>query len=141
MTLQISHKYEGHSIAFHWTCAHFGIIWHLGLKNLKDFPMSFLNTIIINKTLFTNIYIYIFLKLYYILGAWAHLIKKDILFAYTPQKDAFLSVFNENIFFSKFSGLDGCNTRTRKRYRIIPDMSLLLIKIGILHKIFILPSL
>ena len=46
-----------------------------------------------------------------------------------PKKDAFLSIFNENIFFSKFSGLDGCNTPTRKRYKIIPGMSLLLIKI------------
>ena len=72
-------------------------------------------------------YIYIYI---YILGAWAHIIKKDILFAYTPpKKDAFLSIFNENIFFSKFSGLDGCNTPTRKRYKIIPGMSLLLIKI------------
>ena len=28
------------------------------------------------------------------------------------KKEAFLSIFNENIFFSKFSGLDGCNSGT-----------------------------
>ena len=47
--------------------------------------------------------------------------KKCILFGYTPpppqkkkkkKKEAFLSIFNENIFFSKFSGLDGCNSGT-----------------------------
>ena len=67
------------------------------------------------------------------LGAWvrffrAHLIKKGILFAYTPPKMPF-KVFLMKIFFSKFSGLDGCNSHTQKRYRIISDMSLLLIKI------------
>ena len=36
--LQISHKCEGHSTVFHETCAHFGIIWHLGLKNPTASP-------------------------------------------------------------------------------------------------------
>ena len=38
--LQISHKCEGHPTAFHGTCAHFGIIWHLGLKNLTTSPWA-----------------------------------------------------------------------------------------------------
>ena len=51
------------------------------------------------------VYIYIFLKICYVLGAWvrffrARLIKKDIFFAYTPPKKMrFLTIFNENIFF------------------------------------------
>ena len=36
--LQISQKCEGCSSVFHGTCAHFGIIWHLGLKILTAFP-------------------------------------------------------------------------------------------------------
>ena len=39
--LQISHKCEGHSTIFHGTCAHFGIIWHLGLENLTASPWAF----------------------------------------------------------------------------------------------------
>ena len=39
--LQISHKCEGHSTVFHGTCAHFGIILHLGLKNLTASPWAF----------------------------------------------------------------------------------------------------
>ena len=35
--LQILRKCEGHSTVFDETCSHFGIIWHLGLKNLTVF--------------------------------------------------------------------------------------------------------
>ena len=38
--LQISHKCEDNSTVFHRTCAHFGIIWHLGLKNLTASPWA-----------------------------------------------------------------------------------------------------
>ena len=38
--LQISHKCEGHSAVFHGTCAHFGIILHLGLKKPHGFPWA-----------------------------------------------------------------------------------------------------
>ena len=38
--LQISCKCEGHSTVFPGTCAHFGMIWHIGLKNLTASPWA-----------------------------------------------------------------------------------------------------
>ena len=61
------------------------------------------------------VYIYIYICIYiYIGGIGTSYRKGDFVCLHPPKKDAFLSIFNEKIFFSKFSGLDGCNTRTRK---------------------------
>ena len=76
MTLQISHKCKGHCTVFNGRCAHFGIIWLLGLKNLKHFATSFLNTIIINKTLvykYMYIYIYIYIYTYIYVCMYIHI--------------------------------------------------------------------